>query len=59
MTFPGFHVRTNAVCDDRVRFIKSDKNIGAGGWQVDHLFEAADSRDVLAHPLITQRTVSQ
>ncbi len=32
---------------------KSDKNIGAGGWQVDNLFEAADSGDVLAHSRIT------
>ncbi len=37
----------------RVRLSKSDKNIGAGGWRVDNLFEAADSGDVLAHPRIT------
>ncbi len=28
-------------------------NLGAGGWRVDNLFEAADSGDVLAHPRIT------
>ncbi len=43
----------NPECDDRVRLIKSDKNIGAGGWRVDNLFEAADSGDVLPHPRIT------
>ncbi len=32
---------------------KSDKNIGAGGWRMDNVFEAADSGDVLAHPRIT------
>ncbi len=43
----------NPECDDRVRLSKSDKNIGAGSWRVDNLFEAADSGDVLAHPHIT------
>ncbi len=43
----------NPECDSRVRLSKSDKNIGAGGWRVDHLFEAADSGDVLPHPCIT------
>ncbi len=37
----------------RVRLSKSDKNIGAGGWRVDSLIEAADLGDVLAHPRIT------
>ncbi len=37
----------------RVRLSKSDKNIGAGNWRVDNLFEAVDSGDVLAHPRIT------
>ncbi len=32
---------------------KSDKNIGAGVWRVDNLFEAGDSGDVLVHPRIT------
>ncbi len=32
---------------------KSDKNIGAGGWRVDTLFEASDSGDIFAHPRIT------
>ncbi len=43
----------NPECDDRVLLSKSDKNIGAGDWRVDNLFEAADSGDVLAHPHIT------
>ncbi len=53
MTFPFF------LCPYEPRMwrlgavIKSDKNIGAGGWRVDNLFEAADSGDVLAHPRIT------
>ncbi len=38
-----------------VQLSKSDKNIGAGGWQVDNLFEAVDSGDVLAHPHFTTR----
>ncbi len=50
MTFTGFS--RPPECDDRVRVSKSDKNIDAGGWRVDHLFEAADSDDVLAHPRI-------
>ncbi len=33
----------------QVRLSKSDKNIDAGGWRVDNLFEAAGSGDVLAH----------
>ncbi len=37
----------------RVRLSKSDKNIGAGGWRVDNLFEAADSGDVLVHSRLT------
>ncbi len=43
----------NPECDDRVQLSKSDKNIGAGGWRVDNLFEAGDSGDVLVHPRIT------
>ncbi len=43
----------NPECDDRVRLSKSDKNIGADGWHVDNLFEAADSCDVVAHLRIT------
>ncbi len=50
MTFPGFYVRTNPECDDRVRLSNQTK---MGGWPVDHLFEAAYSGDVLAHPRIT------
>ncbi len=37
----------------RVRLSKSDKNIGVGGWRVDHLFEAVDSGEVLSHSRIT------
>ncbi len=37
----------------RLWLSKSDKNIGAGGWRVDNIFEAVDSGDVLAHPRIT------
>ncbi len=37
----------NPECDDRVRLSKSDKNISAGGWRVDHLFEAAHHKNVL------------
>ncbi len=33
----------------RVRLSNSDKNIGAGGWRMDQLFEAKDSGVVLAH----------
>ncbi len=43
----------NPECDDLVWLSKSDKNIGAGGWRVYNLFEAADSGDVLANPHIT------
>ncbi len=43
----------NPECDDRVQLSKSDKNISAGGWWVDNIFEATDSGDVLAHPRIT------
>ncbi len=32
---------------------KSEKNIGAGRWRADNLFEAADSGDVWAHPRIS------
>ncbi len=49
----------NPDCDDRVRLSKSDKNIGAGGWRVDTLFEAADSGDALAHPRITSGEISK
>ncbi len=38
----------------RVQLSKSDKNVGAGGWRVDNLSEAADSGDVLAHPCVTR-----
>ncbi len=48
-----FHDRMNPDCDDRVWLSKSDKNIGAGGWWVGNIFEAAYSGDVLAHPRIT------
>ncbi len=48
-----YHDRLNPECDDRVRLSKSDKYIGAGGWRVDNLFEAADSGDILAHLHIT------
>ncbi len=37
----------------RLWLSKSDKNIGAGGWRLDNIFEAVDSGDVLAHPHIT------
>ncbi len=46
MTFPGFSYPCPA---GRVWLSKSDKNIGALGWRVDNLFEAADSDAVLAH----------
>ncbi len=41
-----FHDRMNPDCDDRVWLSKSDKNIGAGGWWVGNIFEAAYSGDV-------------
>ncbi len=41
----------------RVRLSKSDKNICAGGWRVDHLFEAADSGDVFAYPRINNSAI--
>ncbi len=37
----------------RVRLSKSEKNIGAGGWWVDNVFEAVYSGDILANPRIT------
>ncbi len=41
-------------CGDKLdKKSKSDKNIGADGWHVDNLFEAADSCDVVAHLRIT------
>ncbi len=39
--------------DGWVQLSKSNKNIGAGGWRVDNIFEAADSGDVLVPPRIT------
>ncbi len=36
-----------------MRLSKSDKNIGADGWRVDNIFEAADTGGVLAHVLVT------
>ncbi len=36
-----------------MRLPKSDKNIGAGGWQVDNLFEAADLRITNTHTVNT------
>ncbi len=57
--FSGFHDHTNPDCDNRVwvgfGYLNnfSDKNIGAGGWRVDHLFEAVDSGEVLSHSRIT------
>ncbi len=54
MTFPDFSCPyTNTECDDQGRLSKSDKNIGAGIWRVDTLFETVDLGDVLAHPRIT------
>ncbi len=32
-------------CDDQVRLFKSGKIIGAGGWRLGNLFEAADLGD--------------
>ncbi len=43
----------NPECDVQVQLSKSDKDIGAGSWRVDNIFEAADSGDVLAHSRIT------
>ncbi len=51
--FQVFHDRMDPECDDRVRLSKTDKNIGAGSWRVDNIFEAADLGDVLAHLCIT------
>ncbi len=55
MNFRVFYDHTTPECDHRgqMRLSKSDKNIGAGGWLVDNLFEAAYLGDVLAHPRIT------
>ncbi len=49
--FPGMEIAVLKFHDfDRVFLTVSisDKNIGAGGWRVNHFFEAADSGDVLA-----------
>ncbi len=55
MIFQVVHDCMNPECDGRVRLSKSDKNIGA---RVDHIFEAADSGDVLAHSCITNPYIS-
>ncbi len=55
MIFQVVHDCMNPECDGQVRLSKSDKNIGA---RVDHLFEAADSVDVLAHSCITNPYIS-